>query len=58
MPGYSGVLPGVKSEGLNIGETTRRTLDNGLIKIHDSYDRSISTAEYIRLGKAGYGAMP
>ena len=59
MPGYSGHLAGVMSDGLNMGETTARKLERAslLPTINENGGRFKSTAEYISSGKIGMMPM-
>ena len=52
MPGYTGHLAGLKSDALNIGETTHKKLEN-MHSRRIELGGQLSTAEYVSSGKIG-----
>ena len=52
MPGYTGHLAGLKSDALNIGQTTHKKLEN-MHSRQIQLGSQLSTAEYVSSGKIG-----
>ena len=55
MPGYTGHLAGIKADGLNIGQTTHKKLENAMTIVPEE-DTYMCTSEYI--AKSKIGKMP